>query len=218
MIVVLRPFSGLALELAVVILYCWAVAILFGDGARCDLSDAQTSRLVSVHNRFRQEVVPAACPPLPPVQWSKLLANVAQAYANKCIYNHNAQRTREAKGRFSYIGENLYISTGTQADMTQVVSSWNSENRFYSLRTNSCMAGKVCGHYTQVVWSSSTSIGCGAAVCDTKNMSSSPWPSSRFPKVYIVVCNYGPGGNIVGRKPYTEAVCEKRTAPLACLR
>ena len=49
------------------------------------------------------------------------------------------------------------------------------------------MSPQSCGHYTQVVWANTLSVGCGVAVCPTGT---------------IVVCNYAPPGNYVGEKPY----------------
>jgi pathogenesis-related protein 1 len=71
---------------------------------------------------------------------------------------------------------------------TQAIDSWGSEKENYSYATNSCAAGKVCGHYTQIIWESTTEIGCGTAVCADNTQ--------------IWVCNYSPAGNFVGKKPY----------------
>lgn len=32
--------------------------------------------------------------------------------------------------------------------------------------TSSCKPGKMCGHYTQMVWKTSTKVGCAYAVCE----------------------------------------------------
>jgi pathogenesis-related protein 1 len=98
----------------------------------------------------------------------------------------------------SGLGENLYwasperFSSGKSEEQTlspkDVVNSWAGERKDYTYSTNSCARGKVCGHYTQVVWSKTTEIGCGKAVC--------------FDKSQVWVCNYKPPGNIIGQKPY----------------
>ena len=52
-----------------------------------------------------------------------------------------------------------------------------------------CAAGKVCGHYTQVVWRDSTAIGCARVDCNNGGG-------------VFITCNYNPPGNYVGRSPY----------------
>jgi len=59
----------------------------------------------------------------------------------------------------------------------------------YTYSTNSCASGKVCGHYTQVVWKNSTKIGCAGVVCSNGGG-------------IIYGCNYDPPGNYSGQKPY----------------
>lgn len=48
----------------------------------------------------------------------------------------------------------------------------------------------VCGHYTQLVWANTRFVGCARWHC-----SGLRYPSS-------IVCDYGPGGNINGQRPY----------------
>ena len=96
------------------------------------------------------------------------------------------------------LGENLFwasplnYSDGSSAVQiitpTQVVDNWASEKADYNYASNTCAAGKVCGHYTQVVWRSTVEIGCGRAVCQDNSQ--------------VWVCNYNPAGNIIGQRPY----------------
>jgi len=73
---------------------------------------------------------------------------------------------------------------------TQVVDAWGAELADYSPATGSCAPHRQCGHYTQIVWADTTKVGCGIHTCPGLTYGSS------------VVCNYAPGGNIGGQRPY----------------
>ncbi|ALG69392.2 SCP-like extracellular [Beggiatoa leptomitoformis] len=133
--------------------------------------------MVAAHNRWRQKVNVSA------VRWSVDVASVAQRWANQlqtkgCPLEHSYQ------GGY---GENIAASTGMGLTPERVVDLWASEVEDYDYVNNRCKAGKVCGHYTQVVWQASAEIGCGKASCGNTEV----W-----------VCNYNPPGNYVGTKPY----------------
>jgi pathogenesis-related protein 1 len=142
------------------------------------------SGMTAEHNAVRAKVMPAAATPLPELTWSPEIAAVAQAYADKCIWEHSSNQ----------YGENLYATSGggTPAD---VVGSWASEVADYDYDANTCAPNKACGHYTQIVWADSLKLGCGMAKCpDNAPWGNGPWE--------IWVCNYDPPGNWVGEKPY----------------
>jgi pathogenesis-related protein 1 len=147
-----------------------------------DAESPAMNGMTAAHNKVRAEVNPAAATPIPPLTWSSNIAAVAQAHAEKCIWEHSSN---------SY-GENIYATSGGGAPQG-VVSSWASEVSDYDYASNSCK--DVCGHYTQVVWANSLRLGCGMAQC-TKN---SPFGSGDWE---MWVCNYDPPGNYGGQKPY----------------
>lgn len=130
--------------------------------------------LTAAHNAVRAKVG------VPPLRWSRALARYAQSWADRlaakgCDLQHR---------RSDEYGENLFWSSHPM-DAQAVVDEWASEATGYDHRRNACKG--TCGHYTQMVWSSSRSLGCGLATCGTAEV----W-----------VCNYDPPGNVVGRKPY----------------
>jgi uncharacterized protein YkwD len=153
-------------------------------------STALAKEMVAAHNQVRASAKPTPKPSLPPMTWSPEAARVAQAWANACRFEHNAKR-----GKY---GENLAAAAppGSRTN-AQVVHDWGAEAADYTYSSNTCAPGKVCGHYTQVVWRDTTQVGCATAIC-TKN---SPF-GARAPKWQLWVCNYTPPGNYVGRKPY----------------
>ena len=73
----------------------------------------------------------------------------------------------------------------------KAVDAWDNEKPDYTLSTNTCAAGKVCGHYTQVVWANSLKVGCGYTSCANG--------------AKIISCNYDPPGNYIGQRPYTQS-------------
>src|SRR5262245_60500486 len=96
-----------------------------------------------------------------PLTWDPALAAIAQAWAEQCtdvqqpigLVDHNEGRSDNYP---EYVGENIYGSGG-QASGTDAVALWAEEEADYDYAGNSCNG--VCGHYTQIVWRTSTKIG-----------------------------------------------------------
>jgi uncharacterized protein YkwD len=184
-------------------LFALSLTCLAAGATGCGTSEAATKRgadtgagstlateLIAAHNKARTSAKPTPKPALPPLTWSPEAAKVAQAYAAECKFEHNKSR-----GKY---GENLAAAAppGSKTN-AEVVQDWMSEASDYSYASNKCAPGKVCGHYTQVVWRNSTQVGCATVIC-TKN---SPF-GAEFPKWQLWVCDYSPPGNYVGEKPY----------------
>ena len=155
-----------------------------------EVSGDFAAQFLAAHNQVRSEAVPTPQPALPALQWNAEAAAVAQAWADRCEYGHNPNR-----GDY---GENIAAAAPPRGQSPSwVVGQWASEAADYDYATNSCASGAVCGHYTQLVWRSTTSVGCATKVCT----SNSPFGAS-FPEWQLWVCDYSPPGNYNGRKPY----------------
>ena len=133
--------------------------------------------MVEAHNIWRRNVS------VPPLQWSAQLADTAQRWANT-LQAEGCSMRHSSGGAF---GENLSWSQGRRMTPSQVVDLWAEERFDYSYENNQCAQGKVCGHYTQVVWADTSTLGCGVARCGDAEV----W-----------VCNYQPPGNYLGQRPY----------------
>lgn len=153
--------------------------------------DFDTGEMVAAHNHWRKAV------DAPPLTYSADLAASAQKWADH-LKRSNQCRMQHSKPGAMY-GENLYWASAIewtsgkrelqQISPKQVVDSWGSESSDYSYASNSCAKGKVCGHYTQVVWRSTSTVGCAVAVCEDS-------------QEQVWVCQYQPPGNWIGQKPY----------------
>lgn len=157
------------------------------DAPRVSGEPLALAGITTAHNEIRARVG------VTPLVWDDGLAATAAAWASRCVdrrgprgvIDHNSDRSANHP---AYVGENLYASTAP-VSATDVVAAWAEEARHYDYDRNRCARGETCGHYTQVVWSTSRKLGCAVQDC----------PRLRFRNV--VVCNYGPGGNSE-RRPY----------------
>jgi uncharacterized protein YkwD len=128
--------------------------------------------------------------------WDPIAAEVAQTWANGCDFEHNpnAGGDYDGLGGSGGLGENLAAGAPTES-VAESVASWVGEEQYYDHATNTCAAGQECGHYTQVVWSTTTGAGCAQATCTTN----SPFGSGQW---VLSVCDFSPPGNYVGESPY----------------
>nr|QYF06691.1 pathogenesis-related protein 1d [Allium sativum] len=132
---------------------------------------------VNAHNSVRGQVG------VGPVSWDQNLAAYAQNYANQqrggdCHLVHSG-------GPY---GENLFGGSGAAFTGLDAVNLWASEKQYYHYDSNTCDPGRVCGHYTQLVWANSVSIGCGRVTCNNGGI--------------FIICSYNPRGNYIGQRPY----------------
>lgn len=130
--------------------------------------------MLAGHNNVRSELG------LPPLVWSDRLAAFAAEWANNLLATN--EFFHRPNNRF---GENLFMITGTWATPGEVIRAWAGEARDYNYTANSCRS--MCGHYTQMVWKTTKSVGCAVA---------------RAPRHEVWACNYDPPGNWVGQRPW----------------
>jgi pathogenesis-related protein 1 len=135
--------------------------------------------ILKEHNEARAEVG------VLPVEWSCTLADFAQEWADQGGIEHssNARLSNISTVPGIKAGENMQWDSRTKQPPR--VKSWLDEKTFWD-NTTTCRPGKMCGHYTQVVWRNTTQVGCGI------NHNA----SGRFKTVFV--CNYNPGGNFPG--------------------
>lgn len=144
--------------------------------------------ITCAHNVVRRTVAPPPAAPLQPVRYDKVLAEVAQRWANKCTFAHSATG--------GLVGENIHVSSNFEQPVEEAVISWAAESEFYNLGKNACRRGEACGHYTQLVWAGTDRVGCGFAICQTDAAGKISYAFRN------IVCNYAPPGNYVGELPY----------------
>ena len=166
-----------------------------------DVEPANLVGMTAAHNLARANVSPIATPSLPAMTWVNSVATDAQNYANQCLFDHGGV------GLSTIYGQNIFAAAGYVPTVSDIVGTyWAGESVDYNYASNTCTPGQVCGHYTQVVWATSTNLGCGTKLCSIN----SPFGSA-FPNWQVWVCNYNPPGNY-GTRPYVSNVGTSPTA------
>lgn len=138
-------------------------------------------RVLTAHNRER------AVFRLPLMAWDPLLAAGASSYAQQLAasgrFEHSSRRARRGTG------ENLWMGSRGAFSLEQMIGNWASEKRWFrpgpfpNISTTGNWA--QVGHYSQIVWPTTTRVGCGLASGRGRD---------------LLVCRYAPAGNIDGRR------------------
>ncbi|KAK9690542.1 hypothetical protein RND81_09G136200 [Saponaria officinalis] len=159
-----------------------AIVLVFG------LSVAHIYALTSLLDLKLQYVVPQnlarAKVLMPPVVWNDTLAQYAQAYAHERAADCALQHSNYLIPGY---GETIAVGSGDLSP-AEAIDLWVGEKPYYDYKTNSCAEGQMCGHYTQVIWRNTKSIGCASAKCQNGGT--------------FITCNYYPPGNYIGERPY----------------
>jgi len=108
-----------------------------------------------------------------PLAWNATSAKYAVDWSAKCNFVHSGGPT----------GENLAAG---YANASASVDAWGLEGELYNWAKPGF--SEATGHFTQLVWSNTTTVGCGRTNCAGKN---------KTPGWYVV-CEYFPPGNIEG--------------------
>jgi hypothetical protein len=133
------------------------------------------AEILQVHNSARAVLGVA------PLRWDDALAATALQCAKRLA----------ASGQFRHCrtGENLWMGSTGSFSPTQMAELWAAERRDFQAGTfpNVSRSGnwQDVGHYTQMVWRTTTTLGCAAA--------------AGADGLTRLVCHYAPPGNILGR-------------------
>lgn len=172
-------------------------------GAQPLMTSVQANEAVYSHNLFRSKEPSSN---MLSMVWSNEMAAVAQAWANTCTWEHGM--LYDCSGNI--VGQNLYIesSTGGQFpyfNMTAASAAWAFERNYWNFATQTCNSGKVCGHWTQLVWGRTEFVGCAYKNCPTIKVGAATWTNA-----LVVVCDYTIAGNVIGDPMYlTGTACSK---------
>lgn len=145
-------------------------------------SNVTAARLLAAHNRERARLGVA------PLQWDPALAASAASYG-PTLARLGGLRHSDRAIRHGQL-ENLWMGTRGAFSPEQMVGNWIAERAYYRPGMPFPYVSRTgnwadVAHYTQVVWSGTTHVGCAI------------FPSAHWD---YLICRYSPPGNVDGRR------------------
>ncbi|KAA0190381.1 hypothetical protein FBUS_05381 [Fasciolopsis buskii] len=105
--------------------------------------------------------------------WNRTLENKARQMSRRCQFVHEEY------------GENMHAGTSLLLDP---LKHWFDENKLFSFRPIAKASLNRYGHYTQMVWADTKSVGCWRNKCQWLKLPQ----SSPMKDAYFTVCKYFP--------------------------
>ena len=138
------------------------------------------ARILAAHNAIR------AREGVGQLTWDNGLGSAAATYAREMAMTGRFQHSNRVGRRGT--GENLWMGTRGAFSIEAMVGGWAWEKRWFrpGLFPNVSRTGNWAdvGHYTQMVWPTTTRVGCALA---------------SSPRIDYLVCRYAGAGNVDGR-------------------
>ena len=131
----------------------------------CEEEISSSNVFLNIHNALR------SCHGAHEVIWNERLESKAAMNANTCVFEH------------TQYGENICMGFATVYDC---IMAWYNESVLYRYYENEPVPFNTqWGHFTQIVWNQTTSIGCAIR--------------QDCPNGAIIFCLYDPPGNVIGQ-------------------
>ncbi|KAK0553716.1 sterol-binding protein [Tilletia horrida] len=135
--------------------------------------------VVDAHNSYRSKHG------VQPLTWNATLAKFAQAQSDRCVWGHSG-------GPY---GENGASGVGFNLTMASAATLWYNEIQNYNFSQPGF--SEATGHFTQLIWKSSSTIGCAISQCTPAQLGFT-WTGND--PAWNVWCEYSNlPGNIIGQ-------------------
>uniref|UniRef100_A0A7E5A0M7 SCP domain-containing protein n=1 Tax=Panagrellus redivivus TaxID=6233 RepID=A0A7E5A0M7_PANRE len=179
----------------------------FGEGERNSLlnrHNAYRSELAKGHSAMKSGGNAPTGADIATLKYNCSLEKIAEEWAKHCVFEHSSGSHRNGAG------ENIWASFsndgGTPGNVFNSASDsfWSELKQKGELKNgNTKFTADMLpiGHWSQMAWAKTTSVGCGYATCNANN---------GFKYMHFVVCNYYPAGNYLNENIYdTGSTCSK---------
>jgi hypothetical protein len=146
-----------------------------------NLTYTEQQEILDAHNKYRSQVNAT------PLSWSDELATQAR----KCAEYNAAEFLSQGRQKHCPTpgsGQNIAQATSNlKLNLSQLVDRWGEEKKYFINgefpSVSSTGSPEAVGHYTQMIWSNTTQVGCARVNASGND---------------LLVCDYTPKGNVYG--------------------
>ena len=124
------------------------------------ITSSEKVAILAKHNAFRNEVDAKFMYKL---YWDDELAKMAQAHANMCAFDHDLAENRISPVYGFYNGQNMLMTKDTRSSLSSLLDTMFKAEKPYFIYGEDC--GGNCLHYTQLMLSTLTRVGCAHTHC-----------------------------------------------------
>ena len=150
------------------------------------------ARVLARHNAERAAVGMAT------LKWDAKLAQGAAVWARNLAVTRTFDHSPDDSDADPQ-GENLWMGTSRAYSYEDMVDGWIEEKRYYRSglfpKVTTTRDWSDVGHYTQLIWHSTTHVGCAVASGGGND---------------VLVCRYSPPGNWDGESPTGQSARRRR--------
>ncbi|XP_023233529.1 C-type lectin domain family 18 member B-like, partial [Centruroides sculpturatus] len=115
----------------------------------------------NILNTYRGNVYPPAAN-MRYLEWNNTLESLAQKWSQKCLFRKGIDQRFED---FRQPSQSMFMG---HEDYKFAFQLWLEEEKYYNFHANECQFYNRCHNYTSMVYSKSTSFGCGRSHCSGK--------------------------------------------------
>jgi hypothetical protein len=126
------------------------------------ISDSDKQEILDTHNSYRGVI---GAKYMFKLYWDDELAKLAQVHSDMCAFDHDEANNRLTLAYNWKNGQNMVMSTETRSTLSELlVMMYDSEKPRFKYGSGCDPAG-TCTHYTQLMLSNMTRMGCAETHC-----------------------------------------------------
>lgn len=126
------------------------------------ISDDDQQAILDTHNQYRAAV---GAKVMFKLYWDPVLAQMAQVHSNMCAFDHDQANNRLTLSYKWKNGQNMVFATEVRSSLSDLLTIMFDSEKPRLVYGVGCNPPGTCTHYTQLMLSNMTRVGCAETHC-----------------------------------------------------